>query len=72
MNKTNINKLAERALVDRGADRPTYDDLFYEAELSLAILADNLQDDGLADMSAETEKLNDALAAMLRAMMEGD
>ena len=66
-NEISTEAVDERAL----AKRVDYDDLFYEAELSLAMLADALQDDGLTDMSTDIEELSDRLTAMLRSMIEG-
>ncbi len=67
------NEISTKAVSERALDkRANYDDLFYEAELSLAMLADALQDDGLTDMSTDIEELSDRLTAMLRSMIEGE
>ena len=58
------NKETENEASRSDTEQPSYSDLFYEAELDLGILLDNLEQDGRADEASTVNNLLDTLGVV--------
>ena len=58
------NKETENEASRSDTEQTSYSDLFYEAELDLGILLDNLEQDGRADEASTVNNLLDTLGVV--------